>query len=467
MDGLQWKSLLNWMIWGYHHFRKHPYIFRVDLRTWGMTWVTWPPTTTTLTLTPRLPWPSWVGSSRWPPVSPVKWPSNPRILKRNKMTHQKRPNPVLVVEFSPTHEWKIYASQIGSKPQGEKKQYLSCHHVANMFNPTKWRRFFFTNWFSWWLKGWKISGSFCQSVFPGKILSAFFQNVWSHPGRKRKIYRITKGMLRVRTTAHSHLRRCATKKTHRAFWKTPIRIEFTLLKTSGKSVDIYQFWNGSIGSTRRFFMPSSNWSWRKICHEMDRCILFMKVRKFQSSCVLFVLFLYFFDGFPNPIQNGHFEEHELFHIRFVQPPGGPWSATENRYFHGEGIWWNPTGKDPVEDKKLVSSSTSGDTIFTSICIYVYYIFISIIYIHICLYLIHIYKHSVHTYAHTGVYIYIPTYGLQVLSIYKSWFIYILRIRILQIYLTSLPWFSDRMSNPAQMRHEESPGSITFRWILVV
>ena len=25
MDGLQWKTLLKWMIWGYHHFRKHPY----------------------------------------------------------------------------------------------------------------------------------------------------------------------------------------------------------------------------------------------------------------------------------------------------------------------------------------------------------------------------------------------------------------------------------------------------------
>ena len=24
MDGLEWKSLLNWMIWGYHYFRKHP-----------------------------------------------------------------------------------------------------------------------------------------------------------------------------------------------------------------------------------------------------------------------------------------------------------------------------------------------------------------------------------------------------------------------------------------------------------
>ena len=24
MDGLQWKTLLKWMIWGYHSFRKHP-----------------------------------------------------------------------------------------------------------------------------------------------------------------------------------------------------------------------------------------------------------------------------------------------------------------------------------------------------------------------------------------------------------------------------------------------------------
>ena len=26
MDGLQWKTLLKWMIWGYHYFRKDPYI---------------------------------------------------------------------------------------------------------------------------------------------------------------------------------------------------------------------------------------------------------------------------------------------------------------------------------------------------------------------------------------------------------------------------------------------------------
>jgi len=25
MDDLSWKSLLNWMLWGYHHFRKHPF----------------------------------------------------------------------------------------------------------------------------------------------------------------------------------------------------------------------------------------------------------------------------------------------------------------------------------------------------------------------------------------------------------------------------------------------------------
>ena len=26
MDGLYWKTLLTWMIWGYHYFRKHLYI---------------------------------------------------------------------------------------------------------------------------------------------------------------------------------------------------------------------------------------------------------------------------------------------------------------------------------------------------------------------------------------------------------------------------------------------------------
>ena len=25
MDGLWWKTLLKWMIWGYHYFRKHPF----------------------------------------------------------------------------------------------------------------------------------------------------------------------------------------------------------------------------------------------------------------------------------------------------------------------------------------------------------------------------------------------------------------------------------------------------------
>ena len=24
MDGFEWKTLLKWMIWGYHYFRKHP-----------------------------------------------------------------------------------------------------------------------------------------------------------------------------------------------------------------------------------------------------------------------------------------------------------------------------------------------------------------------------------------------------------------------------------------------------------
>ena len=27
MFGLQWKTLLKWMIWGYHYFRKHSYIY--------------------------------------------------------------------------------------------------------------------------------------------------------------------------------------------------------------------------------------------------------------------------------------------------------------------------------------------------------------------------------------------------------------------------------------------------------
>ena len=37
MDGLYWKTLLKWMIWGYHYFRKHPciYFFKVFF-CWGI-----------------------------------------------------------------------------------------------------------------------------------------------------------------------------------------------------------------------------------------------------------------------------------------------------------------------------------------------------------------------------------------------------------------------------------------------
>ena len=29
MDGLQWKVLLKWMIWGYQYFRKRPFQYRI------------------------------------------------------------------------------------------------------------------------------------------------------------------------------------------------------------------------------------------------------------------------------------------------------------------------------------------------------------------------------------------------------------------------------------------------------
>ncbi len=32
MDGLQWKTLLKWMIWGYPYFWKHPYMIYVNNR---------------------------------------------------------------------------------------------------------------------------------------------------------------------------------------------------------------------------------------------------------------------------------------------------------------------------------------------------------------------------------------------------------------------------------------------------
>ena len=31
MDGLYWKTLLKWMIWGCHYFRKHPYIIQFNV----------------------------------------------------------------------------------------------------------------------------------------------------------------------------------------------------------------------------------------------------------------------------------------------------------------------------------------------------------------------------------------------------------------------------------------------------
>ena len=31
MDGLEWKTLLKWMIWGYHHFWKHPIVQKLHL----------------------------------------------------------------------------------------------------------------------------------------------------------------------------------------------------------------------------------------------------------------------------------------------------------------------------------------------------------------------------------------------------------------------------------------------------
>ena len=35
MDGLWWKTLLKWMIWGYPYFRKHPYVSLDHLKTPG------------------------------------------------------------------------------------------------------------------------------------------------------------------------------------------------------------------------------------------------------------------------------------------------------------------------------------------------------------------------------------------------------------------------------------------------
>ena len=31
MDGVYWKAILKWMIWGYPYFRKHPYLDDVSM----------------------------------------------------------------------------------------------------------------------------------------------------------------------------------------------------------------------------------------------------------------------------------------------------------------------------------------------------------------------------------------------------------------------------------------------------
>ena len=37
MDGSEWKTLLKWMIWGYHHFWNHPYDHIIfDFLPWGV-----------------------------------------------------------------------------------------------------------------------------------------------------------------------------------------------------------------------------------------------------------------------------------------------------------------------------------------------------------------------------------------------------------------------------------------------
>ena len=37
MDGLEWKTLLKWMIWGYHYFWKHPFSDRtMTVKVWGL-----------------------------------------------------------------------------------------------------------------------------------------------------------------------------------------------------------------------------------------------------------------------------------------------------------------------------------------------------------------------------------------------------------------------------------------------
>ena len=97
----------------------------------------------------------------------------------------------------------------------------------------------------------------------------------------------------------------------------------------------------------------------------------------------------------------------------VQPPGGPWSATEYRYFHGEGIWWNPTGKDPVEDKKTCFIQYQwGYNIY--IYMYICLIYLYKYYIYTYAYTLYIYTNTVYIHMHTQVYIYIylPT-------VYKS------------------------------------------------
>ena len=66
MDGLQWKTLSKWMVWGYHYFRKHPDLYGIKLRTLWKLLCCWEVTEAS---------PGWSWDKKWkvvPPATPVR-----------------------------------------------------------------------------------------------------------------------------------------------------------------------------------------------------------------------------------------------------------------------------------------------------------------------------------------------------------------------------------------------------------
>ena len=94
MDGLYWKTLSKWIIWGYHYSRKHPYLLKI----------------------------SWCFDS-WPQTHPVKL-KKPYDIPLLYWLANKDPTNGLLVGGS-TNPCEKYKSNWTSSPnRGEHKKYL-------------------------------------------------------------------------------------------------------------------------------------------------------------------------------------------------------------------------------------------------------------------------------------------------------------------------------------------------------